>query len=371
MKNKILTVFAVLLAFIAGGEITYLVFAKDSNKTANGNEESIMYNSCSNCMSGTMIVENGGIKETVAKVYDAIVMVKNYMGVSLSGSGSGFVYKIDDDYGYILTNEHVIDKATRLSVVFTSEEEVEAELLGSDQYLDVAVLRIPKEKVIAVAKIGSSEDLALGDTIVAIGTPVDEEYYNTVTGGYVSGLDRKVTVSVETKYDWVQDVIQIDAPINPGNSGGALVNVNGEVVGITSMKFVNSSIEGMGFAIKIDDVMKHIDELEKGNAIERPLIGISYANVTDSIVLSRYEISIDSSIEQGIVVVNVYDDTGAAKAGLKVGDVITKLDGETVKNVAHLKYLLYKHKAGDTIKITYIRGKAESTVDVTLTEKED
>ncbi len=369
MKNRILITITVLLSFIAGGELTYLLFFNNSNKLVNGNEESKVYNSCSNCMSGTMVVENGGIKETVKKVYDSVVMVKNYKNGQYNGSGSGFIYKVDDNYGYVLTNQHVVDKSTSLSIVNASNEEIDAEYLGGDKYLDVAVLRISKDKVISIAKIGSSEEVEIGDTVVAIGTPVDEEYYNTVTGGYVSGLDRKVTVSVDSKNDWVQDVIQIDASINPGNSGGALVNVNGEVIGITSLKFVNNSIEGMGFAIKIDDVMKHIDELEKGKEIERPFLGISYANVTDTLVLSRYQIELDSSITDGIVVVDTTKGSAADAAGLKAGDVIIKIDNDRVKNVAHLKYLLYKHKAGDEIKITYIRGTKEKTAELTLTER--
>lgn len=371
MKNKFLTIVAITLAFLAGGELTYLLFANNGNKQINGTEKSTVYNSCSNCMSGTMVVENGGIKETVDKVYDAVVMVKTYKSNASTGSGSGFVYKVDDKYGYILTNHHVIEGATKINVLLASGEEIDSELLGSDKYLDVAVLRINKNNVIAVAKIGTTEELELGDTIVAIGTPVDEEYYNTVTGGYISGLNRKVTVSVDSKNDWVQDVIQIDAPINPGNSGGALVNVNGEVIGITSLKFVNSSIEGMGFAIKIDDVMQHIDELEKGKEIERPFLGISYANVTDSYTLAKYDIELDDSVESGVVIVDITKDSAADQAGLQAKDVIVKIDNEEVKNFAHLKYLLYKHKVGDSIKITYLRGSKVKNVELTLTERKE
>ena len=372
MKNKLLITLTVILAFVAGGELAFIVFSKNDNKTlVNVPESSTIYNSCSNCMSGTMVVENGGIKETVKKVYDAVVMVKNYKNSSYNGSGSGFIYKVDDDYGYVLTNQHVIDGATKLSIVLTSNEEVEAELLGKDKYIDVAVLRIPKNKVISVAKIGSSDDVELGETVVPIGTPVDEEYYNTVTGGYISGINRKVTVSVDTTNDWVQDVIQIDAPINPGNSGGALVNINGEVIGITSMKFINSKIEGMGFAIKINDVMKHIDELESGKDIDRPYMGITYANTTDLNVLARYGLQIDKSITYGIVIVDTTKDSAAYVAGLESGDVIIKMDKETVKNVAHLKYLLYKHKPGDEVEVTYIRGTKENTVRLTLTGRID
>ena len=268
MKNKILTIIAVILAFLAGGELVYIILSNShtkEEKAVNGTEYSLNYNSCSNCMSGTMVVENGGITQTVNKVYDSVVMIKTYnKNNKLIGSGSGFVYKKDDNYGYIMTNQHVVDDATGVKILLTSGEEIEGTILGGDEYLDVAVIRIPADKVISVAQIGSTEDLKLGEQIFAIGTPVGEEYFNTVTSGYVSGLNRKLTVSVNSTNDWVQEVLQIDASINPGNSGGPLVNFNGEVIGINSMKLVDSSIEGMGFSIKIEDAMKHIDTLEKG-----------------------------------------------------------------------------------------------------------
>jgi len=373
MKNKFLTIIAVILAFAAGVELTIILMGDNSKKEIvnNGEENSVIYNSCSNCMSGTTIVENGGISETVKKIYDSAVMIKNYRNSTLTGSGSGFVYKVDDNYGYIMTNQHVVEDATKVTVIMASGEEVDGTLLGGDKYLDIAVVRIPVNKVISVAKIGTSENLQLGETIVAIGTPVGEDYYNTITGGHISGLNRKVTVSVESKSDWVQDVIQIDASINPGNSGGALVNINGEVIGITSMKLVNSSIEGMGFAIKIDDAMKHVDALEKGEKIQRPYLGITHANISDKIILNNYGVNIDESLEYGVVILDVQDGTSASSAGLKVGDVITKVDGEKVLSIAHLRYLLYKHSVGETIKVTYVRGTAEKTIDIELTQNRE
>lgn len=369
MKNKVLTIVAILLAFLAGGELTYILL-HNSNKSiaTNENQATMTYNSCSNCMSGTMVVENGGISQTVSKVYDAVVMVKNYQSNRLAGSGSGFVYKKDDNYGYIMTNQHVVDKQQKVTVVFSNNEEVTAEYLGGDKYIDIAVLRVPVNKIISVAKIGSTEDLKLGETIITIGTPVDEEYFNSISGGHISGLNRKITVSVESKNDWVQDVIQIDASINPGNSGGALVNFNGEIIGVTSLKLVDSSVEGMGFAIKIEDAMKHIDKLEKGEKIERPLLGITHINVTETAILQQYGVKIDSEITEGIVVLSVIDGSSAEKAGLKSGDVIIKLDDDKVTNSANLKYILYKYNVGDTIKLTYIRGKETKVAEVTLTQ---
>ncbi|MBR4672554.1 MAG: trypsin-like peptidase domain-containing protein [Bacilli bacterium] len=373
MKNKIITIIAIILAFLAGGELTYILLngASKSETVENGSETSQVYNSCSNCMSGTTVVENGGISRSVSKAYDSVVMVKGYKNNRLTGSGSGFVYKKDDNYGYIMTNQHVVDGTTSLKIKFASGEEVEGTLLGGDKYIDIAVIKVPVKYVISVAKIGSTENLALGETVFAIGTPVSEDYFNSVTGGYVSGLNRQVSVSVDATADWIQDVIQVDVSINPGNSGGPLLNFNGEVIGVTSLKLINNSIEGMGFAIKIEDAMKHIDKLEKGTKIVRPLIGINYVDVTDSYTLRRYGITLDSSITEGVVIVNIIEKSGAENAGLQKGDVIVKIGNDKVSSIAHLKYILFKHDVGETIKVTYIRGNATKTTEVTLTANDD
>ena len=337
----------------------------NSNSSTSNNTS---YNSCSNCKSGTMIVNNTGIAESVEKVYDAVVMVKNLKNGKESGSGSGFVYKKDDKYGYVMTNYHVVDGATSVKIRTTSEEEFEGKVLGGDEYIDIAVIRIPADKVIAVAKIGSTEKLRPGEQIFAIGTPVGEEYFNTVTSGYISGLNRKITVSVKTNNDWVQEVVQMDASINPGNSGGPLINYNGEVIGVNSMKLVDSSIEGMGFSIKIEDAMKHVATFEEEKNVERPYLGITHTNASDYYTLARYGIKLDDSIESGIVVLSVDEKSAAGRAGLTKGDVIVKLNDDEVTDLAYLKYLLYKYNAGDKVKITYVRGKNTNTVEATLTD---
>lgn len=368
MKNKFLIVVAIILSFAAGVEFTYIFLNNTNDKTTVVKDHS-SNGSCSNCMSGTMIIENGGISQTVNKSIDSVVMVKNYQKNTLAGSGSGFVYKKDDNHGYIMTNYHVIDKAEEVKILFNDGNETVGKVLGGDKYIDIAVVEVPVEYVISVAHIGNSKELSLGDTVIAIGSPIGEDYFNSVTGGYVSGLDRKVTVDVEATADWIQEVIQLDAPINPGNSGGALLNINGEVVGITSIKFVNSNIEGMGFAIKIEDAMKHIDKFEKGEEVERPFLGISHVNVTDTYNLMRYGITLNKDITEGIVVLAVEVGSAADKAGLEKGDVIIQLGEDKVTNIAYLRYILYKHNAGETVELTYIRGSETKTTKVTLTER--
>lgn len=369
MRGKIINFVVVLCAFLLGGGVMYVVIANplSSDDTNKAGLLGCQYTSCEN----KVVIDNTGISAAVDKVYDAVVMVKNYQNSKLASTGSGFVYKTDSKYGYIMTNEHVVEKATKVSVVLTNNKEVQATKLGGDEYLDIAVLRIPVSEVLQVATIGNTENLKLGDTIFTIGSPVGEEYYNTVTSGIISGIDRMVTVSVNSQSDWIMKVSQVDAAINPGNSGGPLMNSNGEVIGVNSMKLVDSSIEGMGFSIKIEDAMAHVEDLENSKTIERPMLGITLLNAIDSRALLSYGITLPKDIDSGVVVISVVSGSGASKSGLKKGDVITKIDGEEVMNAAYLKYVLYKYNIGDKIKVTYNRDGKESTTTVTLSKSTD
>lgn len=318
---------------------------------------------------GTQVYEKSSLAASVEKVYDAVVVVEGYQNNQLASTGTGFVYKLDDKYGYLLTNQHVIADQDKINVLFTSGQEVETEILGSDEYLDLAVLRIPKEYVTLVATIGKSEEMNLGDTVFTVGSPLGSDYYGSVTSGILSGKDRMVSVAISNSRsnDWVMRVLQIDASINPGNSGGPLLNVNGEVIGICSMKLVDDDIEGMGFAIPIEYAMSHIESLEKNEKIEWPVLGIRMVNITDTATLRQYNISIDRDIEYGAVVIEAVKDSGAEKAGIQKGDVIIKINDTKVKDYAYLRYELYQHQAGDTIEVTYIRDGKEQTTKVTLT----
>lgn len=369
MRGKIINFVVVFCAFLLGGGVMYFAIANplNTNETSNAGLLGCQYTSCEN----KVIIDDSGISAAVDKVYDAVVMIKNLQSGKVSSTGSGFVYKVDSKYGYIITNEHVVNGASSLTVVLTNDKEVEATKLGGDEYLDIAVLRIPVKEVLKVATIGSTKDLKLGDTIFTIGSPVGEEYYNTVTSGIISGIDRMVTVSVNSQSDWIMKVSQVDAAINPGNSGGPLMNSNGEVIGVNSLKLVDNSIEGMGFSIKIEDAMAHVEELEQSKSIERPMLGISLLNVTDTGTLQSYGISLPNNVESGVVVVSVVEGSGASKSGLEKGDVITKIDDEEVVNAAYLKYVLYKYKVGDKITVTYQRNGKTKTTTVTLSKTTD
>lgn len=365
MRERILNLIFILFVFSLGAGCMYVVEEKLSNHEIDDSAATIITEN------RNVTITDSDISEAVADVYDSVVMIKNYQGKEYAGSGSGFVYKTDSKYGYILTNYHVVEGSTSLSVLYSNEEEVEAVELGGDEYLDVAVIRVPKESVIKIAKTGSTKDLALGDNVFAVGSPVGEEYYNSITRGIVSGLDRKITVSVKSTNDWVMKAIQVDAAINPGNSGGPLFNSKGEVIGINSMKLVDNSVEGMGFSIKIEDALAYTTTFEKGDDIERPLLGITLTNVGETRTLQKYGISIDDNIEYGIVVISIASNSGASKSDLKKGDVIIKIGKEKINNQAYLKYVLYSYEVGDTIDVTYIRDGKEQTTKVTLTKNDN
>ena len=363
-KENLKNIFLVVFSVVMGGVIMFALL----KWTPLIND--VLGNSGGNVVTrnDTQVYEKNSLAAAVDKIYDAVAMVSAYQNDTLISTGSAFVYKTDNNYGYLLTNYHVVEGADSITLTMSDDTEAEATVLGGDEYLDLAVLRVDKSNVSMVANIGNSEDMNLGDTVFTVGTPMGEEYRGTVTSGILSGKDRMVSVSVSNSNsnDWVMRVLQFDASINPGNSGGPLLNANGEVIGICSLKLVDDEIEGMGFAIPIEYAMNHIESLESGEEIEWPVLGVSMVNANDTTGLYRNGITIDRNITEGVVVVQAERGSGAAEAGLTTGDVITAIDGEEVADSAYLRYELYQHQAGDTIKITYIRDGKENTVDVTL-----
>ena len=317
-------------------------------------------------------INENGIADAVDKLYDAVVVVGAYKKEALASSGTGFVYKVDGNTAYILTNAHVVVGADSIKTMFTNGSNYEVTLVGQDEYADIAILAIDKDKIITVANMGSSSIARLGDTVFTIGAPLDSEYSWTVTRGIISGKDRMVEVDAGNSgaANWVMCVLQTDAAINSGNSGGPIANSNGEVIGVTNMKLVSDGVEGIGFAIPVEDALDIADQLVRDKKIVRPILGVGTLNTTDTKALqNEYGISLESSVKHGAVIAYIQAGSPAAEAGLQKGDVVVKFDDYEIITSARLRYYLYKYNVGDKVKVTYIRGTKTETTTINLTQK--
>lgn len=325
------------------------------------------------------------ITKVVAEVKNAVVSVINKQATSrnnlygtqqtggelaTASEGSGVIYKNEGGYAYIVTNYHVIAKSQELEVLLADGTREKAELVGSDQWTDLAVIRIANTNVTTVAEFANSDDVQVGQTAIAIGSPLGSEFATSVTQGIVSATNRAVATDVDGdgQEDWVVTAIQTDAAINPGNSGGALINSAGQVIGINSMKISKSSVEGMGFAIPSNEVVSIIKQLEENGKITRPALGISMVNLTSVNTRVIQQMNLPADVKSGVVIAEV-DSKGSAKAaGLQAYDVIVEMDGQKIEGIQNLRKVLYSHKVGDKMEVTYYRNGQKQTTTISLTE---
>lgn len=357
MRKKIVISVVIILTFFLGCFSTYILINYFPLKTEKIEKLVTEYK-----------IEEQTTFDAIDKVYDAVVVVETFVNNRKSSTGTGFVYKKDDKYGYIITNNHVISGSSKVEIIMADGDRVAATVLGGDDIGDIAVLSIPSSYVIKVAEIGNTDSVKVGSTVFAIGAPMGSEYSGTTTRGCISAKDRFVTFSSDetSANEILMKVIQTDAAINPGNSGGPLINLAGQVIGITSLKLVQEEIEGIGFAIPIEDAIEYVDQLEKGEEIKRPVLGVQLIDIDDTYALFYSDIRVDKSIKSGVVIQDVIDGSAASLAGLKKGDVITKVGNVEVDDKAELRYQLYKYSVGDKLKISYNRSGDIKEVVVTL-----
>ena len=289
-----------------------------------------------------------------------------------ASSGSGVIYKKLGNTAYVVTNNHVVNGVKKLSVILSDGTNVNAEVVGTDVWTDLAVLRISAENVTTTMDFADSDKIAVGETAFAIGSPLDVNLSNTVTKGIVSAVNRQIPMDVDGdgKNDWNQTVIQTDAAINPGNSGGALINNEGKLIGINESKIAkataNVSAEGIGFGIPSNEVKLITEQLEQSGKVIRPALGVQLVSV-NTVDSDTVKSQLNFNGKQGVVVRYVENGTPAAQAGLEKYDIITKLNGEDVKDVAAVrKYLFEKAKIGDAVKVTYYRNGKEQTTNVVV-----
>ena len=350
------TIIASITTFFIGCASMYMIIRAYPLNISNINNNT-------NVLDRKFTVSEIGLSTGINNVYDSVVVVQNYTNAKSNGIGSGFIYNND---GYIMTNSHVIEGASNIKVMLMSGDAVDATIIGDDEYADIAVIKIDKKYVTKVATLGSSESINVGDTVFTIGSPISSEYYGTVTRGILSGKNRLVNVTVESSNDWIMNVMQTDAAINPGNSGGPLCNANGDVIGINSMKLVQSQVEGMGFAIPIEDAISYANMIVNGEKIKRSYLGLRMVNVSSTYNFANEDIKIDSKVISGVAIIEILKDGPCNNTGLKKGDVITKIGDYNIKTVAELRYHLYKYKPNDKINIVVNRNGKVMSYKVTL-----
>ncbi|OON93912.1 MAG: hypothetical protein ATN31_04935 [Candidatus Epulonipiscioides saccharophilum] len=326
----------------------------------------------SNVLPITSMEKKNTITDIAENVGPAIVSIVNNQYINTwpveyqaSGLGSGVIFKEDETNIYIITNTHVVEGAESLIVTFLGNEKVNAKVLGSDSLTDIAVVTVEKKDVskdltnqLSVAPLGDSDSVRVGDLAIAIGTPLDEAYNNTVTAGIISATNRTIDISTEGE----MRLIQTDAAINPGNSGGALIGPTGEVIAINTIKLVDDKVEGMGFAIPINDVKLIVDELLENGRIIRPSLGITGATMTQDV--AQFEIPV------GVYVATVLPGSSAAIAGLKPNDIILEFDGNKIMSIEELRNLLGAKEIGDRVDIRISRSGDIFDLKLILTELE-
>lgn len=310
-------------------------------------------------------VANGAM--TIPDIYDkvspAVVNIisttqssNNYLQNSTAmGSGSGVILTSD---GYIVTNNHVVDGATIITVKTTANQTLDAQVVGKDARTDLAVLKVNCDKALPFAELGDSSALRVGDMALAIGNPLQEALASTLTVGYISAINRTMVIQ-----DRQMTMLQTDAAINPGNSGGALINIYGQVIGINTAKSTGYDIEGLGFAIPINEAIPVIESIiENGYVKGRPLVGLNGIDVTEQIAKAN-------NLPLGVYVQKVIDGGAADKGGIKAGDVIVKFDGKDVKSIDEINELRDKRKVGDKVEVVLSRNGNKVTVTIELQEE--
>ncbi len=322
--------------------------------------------------------------EAVDKVKNSVVSVITYAETSeksfingetdsdpeVASEGSGVIYKKDGKYAYVVTNAHVLMEATEADILFADGNKVSGEVVGSDTFSDIAVVKISSDNVTTVAEFGDSSKLTVGETAIAIGSPLGTKFANSVTQGIVSSLGRTVNLKSEDGQNISTNALQTDAAINPGNSGGPLINIQGQVIGITSSKISSNgqtAVEGMGFAIPVNDVQYIIEHLEKDGKVIRPALGITMMDLSNLSSFNLSQLNIPSELKGGVLVRSVENDMPASKY-LRQLDIITQIDDTTIESTADLQSALYSHQIGDKIKVIFYRDGQQKTATIELTK---
>lgn len=339
------------------------------NKANLNNQSTKAYNSAKDAVVSVINQQKSQSNSSIYSLFGQDDSSSNSGKLQTVSEGSGVIYKKSGGTAYIVTNNHVVSGSNAVKVILSSGKEVSASIVGTDSTTDLAVLKINSAHVTTVASFGNSNDIAAGQDVLAIGSPMGSEYANTVTKGIISAKKRTITAKSGSA---ATSVIQTDAAINSGNSGGPLINMAGQVIGINSMKLASdnngSNVEGMGFSIPSNEVVRVINQLVKHGKITRPSLGVGMIDLSSvSKDQQSSVLKLPSKVTKGAVVMTVTSGGSADTAGLKKYDVITKIGDKKVSDVSSLRTGLYKYKVGQSVKVTYYRKGKLHTTNVKLT----
>ena len=382
-SNLLKKVGSIALIFVVGflGGIlgTFLTLQTSHSSTSNTESKQVHSTTVKTAYKNTT-----STSEAVDKVKNAVVSVITYSDSSnqglfekeensdsqISSEGSGVIYKKEGKYAYLVTNTHVINGAKKVDILLADGNKVPGEVVGSDIYSDIAVVRISADKAKAVAEFGDSNQLTVGETAIAIGSPLGTDYANSVTQGIISSQGRNVKLKADNGQNISTRALQTDAAINPGNSGGPLINIQGQVIGITSSKISNNgqtSVEGMGFAIPANDVVNIIKQLEEKGKVVRPALGIQMMDLSNLSTSDLSQLKLPEKISGGVLVRSTLENMPASDK-LQRYDVITKIDDTDIESTADLQSALYAHQIGDKIKVIFYRDGKQKTATIELTK---
>ena len=368
-----------VVGFLGGILGTFLTLQTSHSSTSNTESKQVHSTTVKTAYKNTT-----STSEAVDKVKNAVVSVITYSDSSnqglfekeensdsqISSEGSGVIYKKEGKYAYLVTNTHVINGAKKVDILLADGNKVPGEVVGSDVYSDIAVVRISADKAKAVAEFGDSNQLTVGETAIAIGSPLGTDYANSVTQGIISSQGRNVKLKADNGQNISIRALQTDAAINPGNSGGPLINIQGQVIGITSSKISNNgqtSVEGMGFAIPANDVVNIIKQLEEKGKVVRPALGIQMMDLSNLSTSDLSQLKLPEKISGGVLVRSTLENMPASDK-LQRYDVITKIDDTDIESTADLQSALYSHQINDTIKVTFYRDGKQQTTSIKLTK---
>ena len=380
LLKKVVNIALIFVVGLLGGILgTFLILQTTHSSTSNTESKQVHSTTVKTAYKNTT-----STSEAVDKVKNAVVSVITYSDSSnqglfekednsdsqISSEGSGVIYKKEGKYAYLVTNTHVINGAKKVDILLADGNKVPGEVVGSDVYSDIAVVRISADKATAVAEFGDSNQLTVGETAIAIGSPLGTDYANSVTQGIISSQGRNVKLKADNGQNISTRALQTDAAINPGNSGGPLINIQGQVIGITSSKISNNgqtSVEGIGFAIPANDVVNIIKQLEEKGKVVRPALGIQMMDLSNLSTSDLSQLKLPEKISGGVLVRSTLENMPASDK-LQRYDVITKIDDTDIESTADLQSALYSHQINDTIKVTFYRDGKQQTTSIKLTK---